>query len=570
MEGRFDLDNCFFEVTPKPYDNYAEFDNKGDDELDILDVVPAVTVIAGSVTYTRNRWLMDVIEYLALNIAPAATVSSDFFTTATNYVTTTTNRLTGLVIAQKSDIKRPTSSNPANNAMLSWNELMNILRMFNVYWTFDGSEIRIEHVSYWSKTDGLDLRNQKMAERSNKYSYAKNDMPKYEKFAFMEAKNDDFVGVPIYYDSSCVGTKNNNSIDYAVEVTTDIEYIQASIAEGLEVIDDKGFVIMATYVSGTDNVVYFNTGQLSGLSYLNNDLSWANLHFNFFRHDRILEEGYMNNILTAFATIKPNKVHNIKAIVCYEDNYSPNDLITTELGETWLDGEKGEVFNAQIKPTGEVEFELRYGVTTDISGTSPAYRKVLWFRDDGDGLPYIEIFLSENAPFDLYFWVYINATNCQQIMIPAGANYHTELFDLAGLHAPFTYEYNFGDPSTTEWSFVYNDHETYAECDPLDCGGTPPTPPANPTVTVMVHGSQSWSVSTSDGSIAEGMTSLYYEFTPVDAALKYGTAEIYLNGVFDKKDYFSMKNGMTTYETATVTSANYGDNYIVYLYEGII
>jgi len=52
-------------------------------------------------------------------------------------------------------------------------------------------------------------------------------MPKYERFAWMEAGNEDFIGEAIWYDSACVNQNSeSNSTDFALNVTTDIQYIR--------------------------------------------------------------------------------------------------------------------------------------------------------------------------------------------------------------------------------------------------------------------------------------------------------------------------------------------------------
>ena len=111
----------------------------------------------------------------------------------------------------------------------------------------------------------------------------------------------------------------------------------------------------------------------------NNDLSWGNLHHNFHRHGRVLEYGYLNNDYTAFASTIRTKKQEINAIICnphIEADYDPNDLITTELGETYFSGEKGEVKSAVIHPYEEVNFTLLYG-ETNVSGEITPPAKVL-------------------------------------------------------------------------------------------------------------------------------------------------------------------------------------------------
>ena len=128
-DGRFDLDNCTFDVTPKPYDNYSNFDKNGDVEFNVLLGV-STTVIAKTYDeeYDDCRWIKDVIEYLISQIEPGAIYQSTFFQNAINPITGDTNKYNYLMIAQKSDIKRPGATNPASVGMISWNGLMQMLR----------------------------------------------------------------------------------------------------------------------------------------------------------------------------------------------------------------------------------------------------------------------------------------------------------------------------------------------------------------------------------------------------------------------------------------------------------
>jgi len=198
-DGKFDLDKCTFEITPLPYDSYTQFDIYGDVKYNILSGVlleVTTSTVDPVVSYTRNRWLMDVIEYLVHNIAPTATIESDIFTNVYNYASFETNYYTLLTIAQKSDIKRPTSTDKATIAMLSFNELMTMLRgMFNVYWTYDYDTdvFRLEHITYWYGEAGLDLRTQAMSQQQNKYNYDLSEMYRTEQWSFMEAADNNFT-----------------------------------------------------------------------------------------------------------------------------------------------------------------------------------------------------------------------------------------------------------------------------------------------------------------------------------------------------------------------------------------
>ena len=368
-DGDFDLDKCTFEITPLSNDVYVDILDRAETQYNILGMGSSVTTKVyyngGTYVYTRNRWLMDIIEYLGADatdgIKPGATISSQFFTDVTNYVTQETNHLTLLTLAQKSDILRPTASNSASNAMMSWNELMEILwGMFQVTWNYDSSTdvINVEHISWFAVAAGMDLRTQLISHAANRYHYKKEKMPKYETFSFAEADQQDFIGKDIFYLSNCVDqNSDSNKREVSLKVTTDIEYIISTPDE----IVDEGFVMLCNYLDGADYYVAVEVGALSGEVHINMHLSWANLHNRYYRHNRVLIEGYMNNILTTFWTAQKTKLQQIPAIVCPSDNYDPANYITTELGETWFGGIKGIVSRSELKPSGEMKFELIYG-----------------------------------------------------------------------------------------------------------------------------------------------------------------------------------------------------------------
>jgi hypothetical protein len=314
-------------------------------------------------------WLWDVIEYLANKIVPGVTVTSEFFTNATNPVTLDSNHLLYLTIAQKSDILRPTSTDPASSAMLSWEKLMDILKtMFQVQWDYSSltNAIRIEHISSFSSVAGIDLRTQPLCVATNKYSYLKEKMPKYEKFSFMEADDSNFIGVPIYYDNGCVNQDpKSNLTEKTIEVTTDLQFI----LDNPEAISDDGFVILCNYLDSGNYYVESEMGKLYPVSLLNMHLSWANLEDKYFRHNRVLNNGYINNVGITFFTTQKNKQQACSAIVCEE--LDPSKEITTELGEKYFLSAKAKVKTATIHPSGLIDFQLLYGFKDNASPGIP-------------------------------------------------------------------------------------------------------------------------------------------------------------------------------------------------------
>jgi hypothetical protein len=396
-DGKFDIDKCTFEVTPIVNDTYVDLLDHAELQQNILSVTPVVTTIAYvaghiNISYTRNRWLFDVIEYLAgdaaVGIVPGVTVSSHFFTDSPNNpVSLNENYLLYLTIAQKSDIIRPTSSNPATTAMMSWNELMDILwAMFQVRWNYDSgtNTINVEHVSWtgFAPGVGIDLRLQPACVASNKYIYLKDKMPKYEKFSFMEADQVNFVRSEIWYDSPCVNQDpKSNTVETIIPVTTDLNYIiDNSSPTETNAISDEGFVILANYLYSTPPDVYrvaLQCGAYTQAVRLNMHLSWANLQYFYFRHNRVLINGYMNaDYWPAFVSAQKTKLQECSAIVC--DVFDPTEKITTELGyshfgdDTDLGNIPAIVQRAELKPDGSIKLNLLYGPADNANpGVTP-------------------------------------------------------------------------------------------------------------------------------------------------------------------------------------------------------
>lgn len=232
--------------------------------------------------------------------------------------------------------------------------------MFQVMWNYDSgtNTINVEHISWFTSGNGLDLRGQRLTRATNKYSYIKEEMPKYEKFSWMEADDTDFVGTPIYYDSACVNQDPNSNVkETGLQVTTDIEYIITNS----DAIADEGFVIFCNYLSGASYYIESTEGAYAHGVRLNMRLSWANLHNAYYRHNRVLIEGNMNGMDETFWTAQKVKLQECFAVVCPSDNYDPSDKITTELGETYFAGEKAYVRLSSLKPSGEMKFSLLYG-----------------------------------------------------------------------------------------------------------------------------------------------------------------------------------------------------------------
>jgi hypothetical protein len=488
-EGAFDLDACTFTITPLTEDKYTVWQEEGDNEYNILDVAAMTDdIYCGAYTYngggTNNifRIFWDVIEYIVGKVFVTASVESIFFTSATDYVTLLPNRNLYLTIAAKSDVKYPSSSDPATVANMSFNELMHILKMFNVYWKYDDvfDEIRIEHISYFNHAAGYDVRNQKSARGSNKYWYKKESMPKYERWYPMEAVGYDFVAGRIWYDSACVNQDNdNNSWEYRNRVTTDIEMIQST--DYVDGVSNDGFVILANYMVGADYHTYLAPGIVDSTIKYNQYLSSSYLVYAYHRHDRILAEGYVNNdsVLTDFCSVKPNKVQELNAVICWA--FDPEDFLITELGMDYFDSLPAYVEKATFKPYGEMNFTLVYGeAETDNLGIGTLDKAI---NVNVDGLDLV-IELSEPNIYDVYISVWTNDDNCDQYVILAGSMYQEEV--ITQVNPVVSTKWNFTHGSLTGWIKTVDGSTTFDTCTDGDCSSGAPAPPAIPDVPGMV------------------------------------------------------------------------------------
>lgn len=492
-DGIFDIDSCTFEVTPLVYDAYKSILDNIKKEYNILavdhDVITHAIRGTISVTYSRNMWLTDVIEYLAgdatAGVKPGCTVSSDFFTDATNYATELDNELTLLTIASKSDIIDPLAVKKVASLMLSWEGLMQILwAMFQVTWNYDPDTdtINVEHISWFTTSGSLDTRGQKLTVAVNKYQYLKERMPKYEFFEMAEADEINFVGTYIYYPSACINDNSvQNRVDTKINVTTDIEYI----INNPDSIGADGFVIMANYEDGGDYYVIVSAGALySANARLNMPLSWANLHNAFFRHYRSAIRGYLNGNLIDFYSAKPTKRQSLAMTICEE--FDPEAEIITELGQDHFGGVNGIVEKAELKPSGHLQLSVLYAPPENP--IVPVAPKIANFIQTSETI--VEVWLSQpsdaNYSLHIYEEMYDDSDPCvllcsegqpadpESFVINIGETYAT--FTFADTCTPFVAGYSFviqiDDAAmlANGWTVTFERNCDYINTDCWPCG----------------------------------------------------------------------------------------------------
>ena len=321
------------------------------------EVKPNMTVKFNGNSYlvTSVAWLQCILEPTKYSAtittptpAPDGTYTAQFYevfgvAAPINYVTGARSKTDNIVVFQKSDVKRPNATGNASKANINFEKFMQALvEMFNCRWRFEGNIFRIEHISWYSKNQGLDLTMPKYAKYVDgmyKYSYDTAKIPQREEFTFMEAGPGDFTGLPIKYSGGCVSKSSKDNITkHSVEsVTTDVQLCLDNPANDSRVVDDAGLVFMATQTDGTQYWIISEQSILGG-STLNNSLAWAQLHRDYHKYYRPLRRGNMNGVDTGFFSVKPTKKGDALTIpLCCGDVFNPDDLVTTMLGQGTVD-----------------------------------------------------------------------------------------------------------------------------------------------------------------------------------------------------------------------------------------
>jgi hypothetical protein len=298
--------------------------------------------------YNRGRPLIDTLQYLLNKIGCDNSILTLFFYALENPLTAANPNPTGnLQILQKSDYKRPDSSEAAKEINISIKTLIDILcKMFNCAWYIDTTgNLIIEHIYYFEndlsyripRPYGLDLTTSDFESyvlNKNKYEYKNLEIPKQEIFEFMEAETIDFKGEPIEYESACATPEK---ITYSVQdVTTDLEYISKSPDK----ISDEGMVLLATEATATPgeyNLLYEN-GVITGLNLPNGHLSWANLHDTYWKYNRYMPTGLMNATETTFLSSK-KLIQRIEIQVpeCCISTFNPLYKVKTPYGDCFTE-----------------------------------------------------------------------------------------------------------------------------------------------------------------------------------------------------------------------------------------
>lgn len=292
---------------------------------------------------------------------------------AINYVTGEPTQVDNLILFQKSDVKRPNVSGNAWKAEWTFDKLMETLNiLFNVSYSLENGVFRLEHISWFSRNAGLNLTLpafQKWTKGKRKYSYDVGDIPIRENWKFKEAIN--YAGgwnTQIDYAGACaIGSNENAEKNYVIdELTTDVQLCLDNPSSDSNVVEDLGFVLIATKKYNGEYFIITEADATYGTR-LNNSLSFNKLVRRYHFHNRPLNKGILNGDNVTFITTKPiKKGEKLTVPLCCETTFNPNDTVTTDLGVGIVDG-------AQFNLSAEtLELDLLYNVfDTLINNQAP-------------------------------------------------------------------------------------------------------------------------------------------------------------------------------------------------------
>lgn len=288
--------------------------------------------------YDNGLLYMDVVGYFSGNCG--LTVKSDFFginpvgdaPVNTAYEKAAAN-LQDLILFQKTDVKRAAADENATIAKITLKRLLEVLwECFQVQWEISGTDLILEHISFFDQADGLDLLalHTKRLTARNAYTYLDGQIPAEERWKWMDDTGDqDFDGLPIVYSGACAGT---DAVEIPVrEITTNIEVVAGSGNN----ISESGFCLVAAVdVSGTLSVIS-EVGVITGVSRFNGPLSRANLLAAYFLHKRPLISGNLNGADVTFDSarrIKKQEPFEIPILPVDELTFGYSDLHRSGIG----------------------------------------------------------------------------------------------------------------------------------------------------------------------------------------------------------------------------------------------
>lgn len=245
-------------------------------------------------------------------------------------------RLKYLMFFQRSDILRAyADANATRLEMTIMDFLETVCKIFNCFWTIyqvSGDTIfRIEHVSFFTKPNGMDLTGSDYARQYNRFEFdSKDAIPALERFTMTKWRaNTYFSPSEIQYSGEVAG---RDIKEYPIpQCTTDFSALFLNDDDDEN--DLLGIFFMSTYLY--EDEYYIN----QEYSEFNGALCWFELLKYYWRHDRFISGGVIKSGATTETVVmydakRFKELPEISVPVAsgYEIGHNPDELVNTLLG----------------------------------------------------------------------------------------------------------------------------------------------------------------------------------------------------------------------------------------------
>lgn len=335
-----------------------------------------ITPISGTATISTHGNIKLAAAFNYLLTGSGLTFSSDFFTNATNPVTTAASKISNLFISQKTYVKNIDEIETTGE--ISLNELItDLCKYFPCMWDIDSVNhlFIIEHIKYFANgkrytpgTPGIytdltvsgdypikyqvvtDADGQK-SDNEFSYDFKPPQKEKYTPFDTLDTWSE------ILYTSAFTNKGVTDEITPAI-LSTDILFVVDYPAES----SDDGFLLIAT--DSSNNIhrrTFVHRERVNTLftNYPNGDLMYINLIRDFWVYGRYFLTGIINNDITATTFTSQNKTkcqRDIRFPRLGAGAFDPTKLITTNIGN-------GEVKTFEVNTdTDYIKVSLLYAM----------------------------------------------------------------------------------------------------------------------------------------------------------------------------------------------------------------
>ncbi|WP_025126216.1 hypothetical protein [Myroides odoratimimus] len=299
----------------------------------------------------EGRKLSDVIQLLINNDKLGLTLKSDFFqwnpdvVSDINYVTKEKNVWNNIQVDSVNNVVNyfyidyfGYQKNTVHE--ISLRELLeDLCNLFNLKWYIEDNSLRLEHVSYFTQEDGIDLlhvEHKDLMRGRTSYKYNTSKLP-IEEVWKMKYNNysKDFEGFPIEYKGLCTNYREDSTVKYEVK-TLCTDFFSIVVNRHRESFQEPKLILFAINEEKEKLKTLFSAkSYFSDEVTTNSVLSLAYLHDKLWKHRRKQKDGYMNNQLTKFISIEATKEQDEFPIILTPEEFSkwnPFDRMRTQLG----------------------------------------------------------------------------------------------------------------------------------------------------------------------------------------------------------------------------------------------